>query len=98
MIMMMMVMIVATRRDPPIEDNAGIWIIMILFAYAQCAQKYAYGTTKSRNKKQYKKRDITHISNRNNSICTNMHMLNRYQSDIDTNTCISAFKTETRHI
>ena len=55
-------------------------------------------TTKTRNKKQYKKRDITHISNRNNSISTNMHMLNRYQSDIDTNTCISAFKTEPRHI
>ena len=31
-------------------------------------------------------------------ICTNMHMLNRYQSDIDTNTCISAFKTEPRPI
>ena len=44
---------VATRRDPPTEDNAGVWIIMILFAYAQCAQKYAYGTTKTRNKKQY---------------------------------------------
>ena len=90
--------IVATRRDPPTEDNAGVWIIKILFAYAQCAQKCAYGTTKTRNKKQYKKPDITHISNRNNPICTNMHMLNRYQSDIDTNTCISAFKTEPRQI
>ena len=30
-------------------------------------------------------------------ICTNMHMLNRYQSDIDTNTCISAFNIEPRH-
>ena len=89
---------VATRRDPPTEDNADVWMYLIIFAYAQCAQKYAYGTTKTRNKKQLKKRDITHISNRNNSICTNMHMLNRYQSDIDTNTCISAFKTEPRHI
>ena len=52
---------VATRRDPPTEDNAGVWIIMILFAHAQCAQKYAYGTTKTRNKKQYKKRDITDV-------------------------------------
>ena len=31
-------------------------------------------------------------------ISTHMHMLNRYQSDFDTNTCISAFKTEPRHI
>ena len=89
---------VATRRDPPTEDNADVWMYLIFFAYAQCAQKYAYGTTKTINTKQYKKRDITHISNRNNPICTNMHMWNRYQSDIDTVTCISAFKTEPRHI
>ena len=48
------------RRDPPTEDNTGVWIV-IIFAYAQCAHKYTYGTTKTRNEKQYKKPDITHI-------------------------------------
>ena len=63
------VVFVATHREPPAEDNAG-FLFVIFFAYAQCAQKYAYGTTKTKNKKQHKKSNIKHISNSNNS---NLH-------------------------
>ena len=55
---------VATNRDPHKEDNAGVWIAIVIAD----AQKYAYGATKTRNKKQqHKKPDIKHISNRNSS-------------------------------
>ena len=29
---------VATHRDPPTEDNAGVLINMILFAYVVCTE------------------------------------------------------------
>ena len=76
---------------------AGVWINMILFAYAQCAQKYAYGTPKSISKKNNIRNQTLHIYQREmTQICTNMHMFNRYQPYIDTDTCVSAFKAGPR--